>query len=207
MAAALLRLRSIGSGLAALALAGCGGSDPGDSGNGPGPVDSGNVTIRIDSINESDIRTAGTVQKDGNISTGTGNPWGTFVGQAKAECGKDPVGFEVTSLSIGLDTSGGGSTTTRFEDVVDGAATVFFASTQGSDAAATKADVGSVSAPTGAGPVAVPVSATRSSLDPLLARLVGGDFHVGFRAATSLTDRDDFSMDVRVTLAARAHCE
>lgn len=188
----------------ALAAVACAGTDAASGKT----VDSGSIAVVISSMNPSDIRTAGTIQKDENISTGTGNPWGEFIKKAKAQCGKDPAGFEIVSASISLDTSGGGGrTVTKLEDVISGTATVFFASTQGNDASATKVDVAEASRPTGAGPVSLTIRATKDALKPLQARLVGGDFHVGFRAATSKTSKDDFSMNVRATVAARALCE
>lgn len=171
---------------------------------GAGPVDSGTISLTVNSMNESDIRTPGTVQKDKNIGTETGNPWGRFIDVAQAECGRDPAGFEISSASIALDP---GSDVTAFPDVIDGTAAVFFSDVSGSDAAATKVDVGSTTGPTGAGPVALSVSGTRSNLAPLRDRMVGGDFHVGVRAGTSLTGADQFSMDVRVSFVVLAHCD
>ncbi len=186
------------SALLLAALAGCGG----------GSVDSGTMTITVNSMNESDIRTPGVVQKDENISNDSGNPWGEFVKRARDQCGGDPAGFEVLGASVGLDTSGGGNVQ-RFEDVsgAGDAVTAFFASTSGSDATAVKADVGSVTGPTGAGPIPLALSATRASLAPLHGRLVGGDFHVGVRVGTYLTAQDRFTMDVRVSFSVRAHCD
>lgn len=180
--------------LAALVVAAC----------GTGPVDSGTISVTVNSMNESDIRTPGIVQKDKNIATQSGNPWGRFIDAAQAECARDPAGFEVRSVSIALDPA---SDIAAFQDVIDGAVTVYFSDVSGSDAAAIRADVGSTTAPTGVGPVALSVSGTRSSLNPLRARLVGGDFHVGVRAATSLTGADKFSMDIRVSLVALAYCD
>jgi hypothetical protein len=184
-----------------LLLVGCGGETK-------GPVDSGSIAVAINSMNQSDIRTPGVIRKDENLSTMTGNPWGEFIKRAKMECGKDPMGFGVTSVSISLDTSGsGGDRVARFEDVVNGQATVLFSSTQGSDDAAARVDIASVASPTGPGPVTLATTATRQSFAPILPRMVGGDFHVGLRAATSKMSGDKFSMDVRVYLAAKAFCE
>lgn len=171
-----------------------------------GPVDSGQISLTINSINPSDIRTAGTVSKDENISTESGNPWGAFARAAKDECGGDPVAFEVLTTTMSLDVDGSDNVA-AFEDVISGAATVYFLSTSGSDATATRADVASAATVTGIGPVTMSVGASRTALEPLLDRLVGGDFHVGLRAATALTDDDDFSMDVQIALSARAFCE
>lgn len=172
-----------------------------------GPVESGDIRIGINSMNESDIRVAGTVEKDENISTETGNPWGEFIKETRVECEGDPVGFEVSSVTIALDTSSGGSTVSRFDDVIEGEATVFFRGTRGSDEDSITVDIASVDSPTGAGPVPLQVSATRSSLGPLLSRMVKGDFHVGMRAEVARQQDADFSMDVRVAMTAVAHCK
>jgi len=175
-------------------------------GDALGPVDSIPMTLTINSMNSSDIDPPGVIEKDENISTETGNPWGEFIRLAEDQCQAAPIGFEVLSVSIGLDVAGS-SGVQVLEDVISGDATVFFASTQGSDAAAVRVDVGSRSGVTGAGPVSLPVTATRAQLGALLERLLGGDFHVGLRAETDRLDTDSFSMDVRVTLQNRAICE
>jgi hypothetical protein len=161
----------------------------------------------VNSVNQSDIQVPGVVQKDENISNDSGNPWGEFMRRAREECGADPVAFEVLSASIALDTSGGPGMVSRFEDVVSGMAAANFSSTSHSDPAAVSADIGSTAAPTGAGPLPLATSGSRAALAPLHDRLVGGDFHVGFRAETSLGPGDAFTMDVRVDFAARAHCD
>lgn len=172
----------------------------------PGPVDSGEITITINTMNPSDIRTPGTIEKDENISAETNNPWGKFVREARDACAGDPVAFEVLSARVALDVDGSQDVAV-LEDVINGAATIFFASTTGSDSSAVRVDVASAAAATGLGPVSFAVGATQDSLASLHQKLVGGDFHVGLRAATTLTDQDNFSMDVRITLSARAFCE
>jgi predicted small lipoprotein YifL len=174
---------------------------------GRGPVDSGPLAVTVNSVNQSDIQVPGVVQKDENISNDSGNPWGEFVRRAREECGADPVAFEILGASVALDTSGGAGVVSRFEDVVSGMAAAHFSSTSHSDPAAVSADVGSIATPAGAGPIPLVPSGTRAALAPLHDRLVGGDFHVGFRAETSLGAGDAFTMDVRVDFAARAHCD
>ena len=73
------------------------------------------------------------------------------------------------------------------------------------DADALRVDVASAVV-TGPGTVTLTVTATRSQLQVIHERLVGGDFHVGLRATTDRDEDDYFSMDVIVTFQARAHC-
>lgn len=186
--------------LALLVISGCGGDD-----DPMGPVDSPTITLTVNSMNPSDIRTPGIIEKDENISTESGNPWGRFIDSATDECGGDPAGFDVLMVSMALDVAGS-QDVTQLDDVIDGTATVFFSSTRGSDASAVRVNVASGPV-VGAGPVTLPLAATRASFAVLHERMVGGDFHVGVRGETSLTDNDDFSMDVRVTFSARALCQ
>lgn len=181
-----------------VALAGCG--------DALGPIDSQSISLTINSMNASDIDPPGTIEKDKNISTETGNPWGALLVSAESTCGADPVGFEVLSASITLDVAGSSDVTT-FEDVISDEASVHFLSTQGSDASATRVVIASSVSVTGTGPVELVVTATRSQLQTLIERLIGGDFHVGLSADTDRLDSDSFSMDVIVTFQVRAHCD
>jgi hypothetical protein len=76
----------------------------------------------------------------GLISTESGNPWGEFIRRSEDRCGREPTGFEVLSASIALD-QGGSSSVSGLDDVISGQATVFVASTRGSDADALRVDV------------------------------------------------------------------
>jgi len=182
-----------------IALSGCGGESP------MSPVDSEIFSITINSMNPSDIRTVGIIEKDENVSTGTGNPWGEFIKVAGDKCRGDPLGFDVLNASIALDVAGS-QNVSGLEDVISGQVTVYFASTQGSDATAIRVYVASAASPSGTGPVTLSVTSSRVQFDVLLDRLLGGDFHVGLRAETDRTEDDSFSMDVVVTLQVRAHC-
>ncbi len=168
----------------------------------PGPVESGPLSVLVDGIEETDID-SGVLSEDENIAAQSGNPWGEFVNRARAECGTDPAGFSVTSVSVEITST---SNVTGFEDVVNGSMVVYFQDVSGSDQAATRVDVGTAAGPTGTGPITMTVTGSRSSLDALRARLVGGDFHLGWRAPTNKTAADDFALDVRVRLNALAHC-
>lgn len=180
--------------LSAAFLMGCGDS--------AGPVDSGIISILVDGIEESDID-GGVLSEDESIATQSGNPWGEFVDRARVECEGDPEAFTVTSVSAEITSS---SNVSGYEDFVSGTMVVYFQDVSGSDAAATRVDVASASAPNGTGPVDLAVTATRSSLNTLLSRLVGGDFHLGWRAPTDKTETDDFGVAIRVRLSALAHC-
>ena len=170
-----------------------------------GPVDSQTISLTINSINSSDIDPAGLIEKDENISHETGNPWGEFIVSAQSVCGGDPVGFRVLGASVALDLEGS-SGVVDFDDVVAGQASIHFLSTQGSDSSATRVVVASSSSVSGPGPVDLPVTATQGQLDSIFERLVGGDFHVGFRAETDRLESESFSMDVTVAFQARAIC-
>ena len=164
------------------------------------------MTLTINSMNSSDIDPVGIIEKDENIGTETGNPWGEFIRLAEDQCQTTPAGFDVLSVTIALDVAGSSDVAT-LDDVISGDAIVFFASTRGNDAAAVRVDVGSGAGLAGVGPVNLPVIASRTQLAALLERMVGGDFHVGLRAETDRVDTDSFSMDVRVTIQTRAMCE
>lgn len=183
--------------LCTLVLAGCGDSDP------LGPVISPTITLTVNSMNSSDIE-SGMLDKDENISTETGNPWGEFIRMAEDECKADPVGFEVTHVALSLDTEGSNGVA-GLDDVFSGAVSVIFRSTQGSDEDAAQVAVGSGPV-SGAGNSTLVASGTRSALAPLYERLLGGDFHVAVRGGTDRQHGDDFSMDVRVTFATTAFC-
>lgn len=171
-----------------------------------GPVDSVPIGLTINSMNSSDIEPTGIIEKDENISTETGNPWGEFIRIAEDQCGREPIGFEILSATLGLDVAGS-SNVDVLEDVIHGDATLFFVSTQGSDADAVRVDIASGSNVTGVGPVDLTVTASRAELDGLWERLVGGDFHVGLNAETDRVGSDSFSMDAQVGFQARAICE
>ncbi|MFQ5629583.1 MAG: hypothetical protein ACE5I1_12540 [bacterium] len=157
-------------------------------------------------MNQSDIKPAGMISKDENISNETGNPWGEFIKRAESECQASPSAFEIVSVSIELDTSGS-QNVNLLEEIMTGTATVYFASTRGSDEDALKVDVASKASISGSGIIRLENFASQSELQVLSERLLGGDFHVGLRAETSRTRNDAFSMDVRIIFEARAHCE
>lgn len=169
-----------------------------------GPVTSNEMTIVVNSLNQSDISENGVIEKDENISNGSGNPWGEFIKEAEAECGKNPTNFEIISLSVQItDTEG----IDVFEDLIEGSGNVYFIGTQGSDTEAIRVNVGSSTTLSGKTENELSNLANSSDLSVLRERLVGGDFHVGFSGTTELTDDDSFSTDITIKFVVKAHCD
>jgi hypothetical protein len=169
-----------------------------------GPITSNEITIVVNSINESDINEDGILEKDENISNDSGNPWGEFIKDAEAECGGNPDRFEIVSITVQISDQVG---VTNFEDVIFGNASVHFLSTQGSDLDAVRVTIGSNNNLTGISANELTNMASSSDLNSLRDRLLGGDFHVGFRGETDLTKDDTFSMDVIIKFVVKAHCD
>lgn len=169
-----------------------------------GPITSNEMTIVVNSINQSDINDSGKIEKDENISNNTGNLWGEFIKEAEAECGSVPNKFEIVSLNIQLSDNEGVDV---FEDAINGEAAVYFINTQGSDTDAIKVKVASGSNVTGLSSNELSNLASSGDLSVLTERLQGGDFHIGFSGATNLTKDDVFSFDVIIKFVVKAHCE
>ena len=166
-----------------------------------GPITSNTFSITVNSINQSDVSDIGVIEKDENISNGTGNPWSEFIKEAESEFGKLPQRFEIVSATVQLtDTEGLNS----FEELVSGKMAVRFLSTQGSDADAAKVEIGNFTNPTGSSAIELTQLANASDLSVLRERLLGGDFHVGFWSQTNLNKDDTFSFDVIIKFVVRA---
>lgn len=165
----------------------------------PGPVESGPIAVRITG-NGGDVRQPGLISRGVTVSTPSSNPWGEWVQRARAECKRDPVAFEVRSVSA--------TSASAFTDFVSGTLTIIFApTTSGGLPTDPKVTVASVANPTGTGPISLTVSATRSSLAPLYQQLLGASFEVVLQAQTNRTAQETFTFDVTVTLNALAICE
>jgi hypothetical protein len=183
---------------ACFAIIGCQDSDP------LAPIVSPIITMTVNSMNGSDIE-SGIIDKDENISTETGNPWGEFMSDAVDQCGGDPVGFEVAEVSLELDRDG--SDIESLDEVFSDSASVILRSTQGSDADADQVVIGSGMVQGAGGTFNFMVPVLRAELAVIHDRLVGGDFHVAVRGATHRQRGDDFSMDVRVSFGVRTFCD
>lgn len=175
----------------------CGGDD------GPAASLQG-YSVTIQSINESDI-SGGVLAKDENVSNGSGNPWGDMIARGRDACGGErPQRFVFRALRVGLAAS---KDVSGFEDLVSGELSVRLLDTRGSDATALKVTLGSLTQPTGAAPLDVPVTASTEALAALADRLAGGDFHIGVTAQTSRRDDKEFSVDISVSFDVEAFCQ
>ncbi|MBI2893374.1 MAG: hypothetical protein HYY06_07460 [Deltaproteobacteria bacterium] len=187
----------------AMALAALLGACGGDDGPGDGTLPEGALDLQLSSLNSSDVDD-GFLEKDENIGNHTGDPWGEFIDEMTDRCGGDPAAFSVSrgTLSI-VDAQG----VDGFEELFPRGVDLLFRSTQGSDEDAETVVVASSAAPTGSGPVDLDGVGGRDDLAALHQRLLGGDFHVGVRGSTDLTDQDDFSVDLAMSLEVVAYCE
>jgi hypothetical protein len=198
--ATMMKLRGSASAAAvALLVGGCGRDDrPGDV-----TLHEGALDLQLSSLSSSDVDD-GTLEKDENIGNQSGNPWGEFIDEMRDRCGGDPAGFSVSGGTLSIVDSEG---VDGFEDLFPDGLDLLMRSTQGSDEDAETVVVARSAAPTGSGPVDLVGVAGREDLAALHPRLVGGDFHVGVRGSTDLTDEDDFSVDLAMSLEVVAYCE
>ncbi len=180
-----------------LAVAGCG--DASNTGGGGGGVNtagySGPVNIRIDKFKPDEARN-GVFDNDKSVNTESGNPYGAFLQAARAALGRDPAAVLVdrVTLTIDRDTRG----VSAFEQVLGGPLTVYLASSS------TTVNIGTVTQPTGAGPVEVTITATRDTLAPINARLLDGGFKVGIRVPVAAAPPRDYDLRIATTLYFRA---
>mgnify|MGYP000684073182 CR=1 FL=1 len=154
------------------------------------------IVIQLAGIKEGDIHD-GVVEKDKNVTTEVGNPYGAFLDAARVALGRNPSRIEVTSVAITL--GGDSRGVISFADLFVGETNVFL-----------RADVGGtvyvarVTGPTGVGPVICEVIAGDSALAPIRDALLAGNFRVGIRGTTNRLPTDDFDarIDVRIGFAA-----
>ena len=169
-----------------------------------GPITSNEILITVNSINQSDINSQGIIEKDENISNNSGNPWGEFIKEAETECGSNAKNFEILGVSVQLTDT---ENIDGFEDIINGMGEVYFINTQGSDIDADRVLIGSSNNLAGMIPNELTNLASRNDLNLLYERLLGGDFHVGFRGETNLTKDDNFSFDVIIKFVVKAYCD
>jgi hypothetical protein len=173
-----------------LAMAGCGDNLAANTVNFSGPV-----TINLDKFKDGDVRN-NAFDSDKNVNTETGNPYGTFLQQARAALGRTPAAVlvERVTLTIGRDTRG----VTSFEQFLGGPLVVYLANSS------TTVNIGSVTQPTGAGPVEVTISATRDTLAPINSDLINGSFKVGIRVPAAAGRPNSFDAKIATVLYFRA---
>ena len=174
-----------------LAMAsGCGGEDPANTVNYSGPV-----SINIDKFKDGEVRN-NAFDADKSVSTESGNPYGMFLSQARATLGRAPAAVVVdrVTLTLGRDSTG----VTAFEQILGGPLVVYLSSSSST------VNIGTITQPTGAGPVEVVITATRDTLAPINSDLIQGSFKVGIRVPAAAALPRSFDAKVATVLYFRA---
>lgn len=173
-----------------LSLAGCGDDLAANTVNFSGPV-----TINVDKFKDGDVRNDA-FDADKNVNTESGNPYGAFLQQARGALGRAPAAVlvERVTLTLGRDSTG----VTSFEQFLGGPLVVYLASSS------TTVNIGSVTQPTGAGPVEVTITATRDTLAPINNDLVQGSFKVGIRVPAAAGRPRSFDAKIATVIYFRA---
>ena len=181
--------------VATVSLAGCASNAVG--GDGLNTMNfSRPVSIRIDKFKDGEVRNE-SFDVDKSINTESGNPYGRFLQQARTALGRAPaaVVVERVTLTLGADSQG----VTSFEQFLGGPLTLYFV-----NSANTTVNVGTVTQPTGAGPVEVVITATRDTLAPIREDMVQGNFKVGVRVPAAAARPRSFDAKVSTVLYFRA---
>lgn len=156
---------------------------------------SGPVNVRLDKFKDGEVRN-NAFDSDKEISTESGNPYGSFLRDARAALGRDPAAVLVDRMTFTLAADSRG--VTAFEQILAGTATVYFATS------AVTVNIGTAVMPTGAGPVSVQITATRSDLAPINSAMINGHFKVGMRVPAAAGRPASFDAKVSTTLYFRA---
>lgn len=174
-------------------LMGCGSDGTGTDLNTAGY--SGPVNVRLDKFKNDEVRN-NAFDSDKEISTESGNPYATFLRDARASLGRDPAAVVVDRMTFTLGSDSRG--VTAFEQILSGTATVYLATS------AVTVNIGTAAMPTGAGPVSVQITATRADLAPINPALLTGQFKVGMRVPAAAGRPASFDAKVSTTLYFRA---
>lgn len=140
------------------------------------------------------------ITEDKAITTETGNPYGAFVSDATTKLGRAPGRIEVGRVTLLL---GGQSTNvTRLEDVFTGVVDVAFVMNDTDNTY----EVGTVTNPTGVGPVDVQIALSGADMAPQdFTKYLGGGFKVIARgtAATGFASKNaEAALQLTFTFAA-----
>lgn len=170
------------SGFIGLSLVGC-SDDP--------AFTSGQVGISL-SLKEGAI-VGDQIDSRKNVSTESGNPYGAFISKVQNEFGDTPREIRIEAVSLQIqDTK---DDVAVFEDLWPESVQVFLAA----DDTVSGFTVASVEGPTGLGPINVPTRPVEDTT-ALETLLESGNFRVGVRGKTALTDAAKFDTKVAVTL-------
>lgn len=159
---------------------------------------SGPVAINLKA--KSADTTGGTVTSHKNINTETGNPFAAFIRNSENALGKSPGRIEVVSVNVLL---GAGSTgVTTLGEIFTGTVRVDFKINSNTYPVASA----SLTAATGAGPIAFPVNFDCASLAPAdWTKMLGSDFEVyitGPAAASFQSKGADANLQVTFNFAS-----
>lgn len=178
--------------LAAAALMGCGDTSgtPANTVNYSGPV-----SINVDKFKDGDVRNEA-FDSDKSVNTESGNPYGAFLQQARAVLGRPPAAVLVdrVTLTLGRDTTG----VTTFQQFLGGPLVLYLANSGAT------VNIGTVTQPTGSGPVEVTITATRDTLAPINNDLIQGSFKVGIRVPAAAGRPRSFDAKISTVLYFRA---
>lgn len=132
---------------------------------------------------ESDkVQNNAAISDEKGITTESGNPYGAFVNDARAQLGRDPSRVEVETLTLGAQSTG----VTALEQIYTGDVDVLFLM----DTTNNTYNVGRVTNPTGPGPAGVGVLLESAAVaDQDWTKFLGGSFKVVIRG----TAAPDFS--------------
>ncbi len=178
--------------LGGLALVACGGDDP----------VSYSAPVGINLKAKSDDVTNGVVTDDKGINTESGNPYGAFVTDARAEIGADPGLIDVAGvdLFIGANSTG----VTKLGEVFAGQVDVLFEMNDTNNSYTVAS--GAISADSGAGPIGADVTFAADEVPDLdYAKLLAGSFKVVVRGPAApgfATAGADVDLQVTLTFAA-----
>ena len=185
--------RAVGGMMFAGLLLGCGGDGTGTDLNTAGF--SGPVNVRLDKFKDGEVHN-NAFDSDKDISTEAGDPYATFLRDARTSLGRDPAAVLVDRMTFTLASDSRG--VTAFEQILAGTATVYLATS------AVTVNIGTAVMPTGAGPVSVQIAATRADLAPINPALLTGQFKVGIRVPAAAGRPASFDAKVSTTLYFRA---
>jgi len=136
------------------------------------------VGISLDVRSSDDV--GGVILVDKNITTEQGNPYGAFTNAAVQKLGRDPSRIEVSSATLRLEPAS--TNVTALEQVFLSTTRLSF-QMNGSN---NSYPVASITAPTGAGPVALQVAFDSGAMTPAdYASLVGGNFKLALTGAAA----------------------
>lgn len=151
-------------------VAACGGDDP-VSYSAPVGI---NLKAESGSVNGTSI------SDEKGITTESGNPYGAFIADARAELGRDPSRIEIDAITLTLGAQSTG--VTALEQIYTGDVDVLFLMNDTNNTY----PIGRVANPTGTGPVDVAVLLESDAVsDPDWPKFLGGSFKVVIRGSAA----------------------